>query len=72
MGYLVLSRRVGESIMIGDNIQITLLAREEGRDRIGVMAPEGVSVHRMEVYLRIQAEKQLAKAMKARGAEKAS
>jgi carbon storage regulator len=69
---LVLTRREGESIMIGDDIRVTLLAREDGRTKIGIEAPGGVSVHRMEVYLRVQAEQRLAKAMKARGEERAS
>ncbi len=50
---LILSRRAGESIMIGDDIVITVM--EAGRDhvRIGVEAPRSVDVHRQEVYLAI-------------------
>ncbi len=52
---LVLSRHVGERIMIGDRIEITILSVRAERIRIGVVAPEGVPVHRKEVYDEIQA-----------------
>ncbi len=51
---LILTRRIGESIVIGDNITITVLEqRNYGNVAIGISAPEDVKVHREEVYLRI-------------------
>lgn len=52
---LVLSRRIGESLMIGDNITVTLLAVNGMQVRLGIAAPGSVSVHREEVFLRIKA-----------------
>lgn len=54
---LNLSRRVGESIMIGDDVTITVLQCRRGFVRIGVDAPRDVDVDREEIYLRKQAEK---------------
>jgi carbon storage regulator len=54
---LILTRRVGESLMIGDEITITVLGVKGNQIRIGVNAPKDVSVHREEIYLRIQQEK---------------
>ena len=51
---LVLSRRQGESIVIGDNITVTIMAVAGGRVKIGVSAPAEVPVHRDEVYQRIE------------------
>ena len=53
---LILTRRVGESIMIGDDITITTLGVRGSQVRLGVNAPEDVPVHREEIYLRIQQE----------------
>lgn len=53
---LILTRKLGESIIIGDQIQITLLDIKGKHVRIGVKAPKGVSVHRGEVYEMIQEE----------------
>lgn len=47
---LVLSRRVDESIIIGDDIEIKILRTRDGKVRLGIKAPEGVSVHRKEIY----------------------
>lgn len=47
---LVLSRRQGERIVIGDGITVTILAIDGGRVRLGVVAPEEVPVHREEIY----------------------
>ena len=51
---LILTRRMGESLMIGDNIKVTVLGIKGGQVRIGVDAPKQVNVHREEIYHRIQ------------------
>jgi len=53
---LILTRRVGESLMIGDDINVTVLSIRGNQVRIGVSAPKDVSVHREEIYERIQHE----------------
>ncbi len=53
---LVVSRKVGERIVISDNIIVTVLESNPGRIRIGIDAPKDVPVHREEVYERLQAE----------------
>lgn len=53
---LVLSRRVQETLVIGDDIRITLISIGGNQVRLGIEAPKHVSVHREEVYQRIQAE----------------
>ena len=55
---LILTRRIGESIVIGDNTNITVLGVKGNQVRLGVNAPKEVSVHREEIYQRIQFEKQ--------------
>jgi len=54
---LILTRRNNESLMIGDDIRITILGVKGSQIRLGIEAPEEVSVHRQEIYLRIQKEK---------------
>lgn len=53
---LILNRRVGERLMIGDDIVITVLGRQGNQVRLGVEAPENVAVHREEIYQRIVAD----------------
>ncbi len=54
---LILTRRVGESLMIGDDVIVTVLGVKGNQVRIGVNAPKEVAVHREEIYEKIQAEK---------------
>jgi carbon storage regulator len=53
---LILTRRVGETFIIGDDIKITVCSVRNGQVRIGIEAPKDVSIHRKEVYERIQRE----------------
>jgi len=55
---LILSRKTGEKLMIGDDVELTILGIKGNQVRVGVSAPKDVPVHREEVYLRIQNEKQ--------------
>ena len=53
---LILTRRVGETLMIGDEVTVTVLGVKGNQVRLGISAPKNVSVHREEIYQRIKAE----------------
>jgi len=55
---LILTRRVGETLMIGDEVTVTVLGVKGNQVRIGVNAPKDVAVHREEIYERIKREQE--------------
>ena len=55
---LILTRRVGETLMIGDEVTVTVLGVKGNQVRIGVNAPKDVAVHREEIYERIKREEE--------------
>lgn len=62
---LVLTRKLNESIMVGDNVKITIVDVKGDQVKLGITAPREVAVHREEVYREIQKENQLAANAKA-------
>jgi len=57
---LILTRRVGETVMIGDSVTVTILGVKGNQVRVGVNAPKEIAVHREEIYERIKREEQAA------------
>lgn len=53
---LILTRKVGESIMIGDSVEVKVLGLRAGQIKIGIEAPKDLKVHREEIFERIRAE----------------
>jgi carbon storage regulator len=54
---LILTRRVGETLMIGDDVSIVVLGVKGNQVRLGIAAPRSIAVHREEIYRRIQRER---------------
>lgn len=54
---LILTRRVGETIVVGDDIRLTVVSVNGNQVRIGIDAPRDIAVHREEIYKRIETEK---------------
>jgi len=57
-GMLILTRRVGETLMIGDEVTVTVLGVKGNQVRIGINAPKDLAVHREEIFQRIRREKE--------------
>jgi carbon storage regulator len=53
---LILTRRVGETLMVGDDVTVTIVGVKANQVRIGINAPKDVTVHREEIYERIRSE----------------
>jgi len=67
---LVLTRKAGESVTIGDNIKITIIEIKGRQVRIGIEAPRDMTIHREEIYAKIHEENQRAAFLKAVNMEK--
>jgi carbon storage regulator len=61
---LILTRRIGETVMIGDNVTVTVMDVHGNQVRVGVNAPKDIEAHREEVYERVQAERASARIAK--------
>lgn len=61
---LILSRKKDESIIIGNDIEITIIGIEDDKVKVGINAPKNIDIHRKEIYLQIQEENQKASQMK--------
>ena len=59
---LILTRRIGETIMVGDEVTVTVLGVKGNQVRLGVSAPKTIPVHREEIYIRIKREEAIASA----------
>ncbi len=55
---LILTRRIGETLMIGNEVSVTILGVRANQVRVGIMAPKYIDVYREEIFQRMQAEKQ--------------
>ena len=64
---LILTRRIGEKLVIDDNVVITVMGVKGGQTRIGIEAPRDVQVHREEIYQRILKERKGLKRAQHRG-----
>ncbi|WP_100550823.1 carbon storage regulator CsrA [Caedibacter taeniospiralis] len=56
---LILTRKIGETVMIGDEVTVTVLGVKGNQVRLGISAPKDVSVHREEIFVRIKGEHSL-------------
>ena len=56
---LILTRRIGEKVIIGENVTVTILALQGNQIRVGIDAPKEVKVHREEIYQKIQSERKI-------------
>jgi carbon storage regulator len=59
---LALTRKVGESIVIGDNVEVTIISITGDQIKLGIDAPRSISIHRKEIFLQIQEENKAANA----------
>jgi len=66
---LILTRRVGETLMIGDSVTVTVLGVKGNQVRVGITAPKDVAVHREEIFQRLQKDGGETPAAKATGEE---